>query len=161
MYMNSKRWLWIYMGYTSLTLAAFSVHWMHNAETQNCWQQTALILSCNALPAEALWISMDTTATIRDGLWYNEVLYCCSCTLHLPVTSTDAEWNCFEAYWCFVFLSYQSRSSANKCVFELRYSFLTDENGNCLSWRNSMGNKADLPPQLTWKTDRFLSQSAF
>lgn len=174
MYMNLKPLAWLYnMVYTFLILAAFLVHWMSSEcimQTLKGWQQTAgisvLIFSAMlprspSLLAQALWISTDTPSCIWDGLWCNEGLDPCSCTLHLPVASTDAEWNSFKAYWCFVFLPYQSTSSANKRVFEWSYSCLTNGNGNCWSQRNSMGDKADRPPQLIWKTARFLSQPAF
>ncbi len=173
MCMNLKPHVWINMGYTFLTLTAFLAHWSEvdalcrhtKMLTANC---TQLRLYSPAMPphspsslVQALQISTDTPACIWDGLWYNEDLDPCSCSLRLPVASTDAEWNRFTAYWCFVFLSHQSTSSANKCVFEWSYSCLTNENGNCWSQRNSMGDKADRPPQLIWKTARFLSESAF
>lgn len=156
--------------FTFLTSAPFWVHW----KSTGCIIQrhkdvdselhaalcTPAVLPCSRyLLKLELWISMDTTAWIWNGFWCNEDLDPQSCPLYL--STTDAQWNCFKAYWCFVFLSHQSTSSANKCVAEWSYSCLKDENGICWSWRNCMGDKADRPPQLIWKTARFLSHSAF
>lgn len=170
MHMNSKPRVWIYMRFTVLTLTTSLVYWksseciMQTHRNVDCKLQAALHFPSPAVPPRSpflLWISVDTPARICDGLLYNEDLDPCSRTLRLPVTGADAEWNCVKAYWCFVFHRHQSTSSANKCAFEWSYSCLTNENGNCWSQRNFMGDKADRPPQLIWKTARILSQSAF
>lgn len=128
-----------------------------------CSYSPAMLPRSPYLPELELWISTDSTSNdcIWDGLRCNEDLGPCSYTLHLSVTTIEAAWNCFKAYWHFVFLSCQSTSSANKFVCKWSYSCLTDENGICWSRRNSMGDKADRPPQLIWKTARLLSHSVF
>lgn len=182
MYMNLKSWPWIYMCFSSLTLAAFSVHWKsteciiqkHKKMLRaNCRQLCAHpLLPCLHVRAHRLhlhsWISADARARIWNGLWYNEDLDLLQprspppITPPTPSTTTThsnqhwcSELDCLEAYWCFVFSpSAAATSSANKRVFEWSYSCLADGNGNCWSRRNSMGDKADRPPQLIWKTAR-------
>lgn len=48
--------------------------------------------------------------------------------------------------------SYQSTSFANRCAFGWSHYCLSNENGKCWPQRNCMGDKADRPPQLAWKT---------
>jgi len=127
---------------------------------------SVLTVSCSesstlSIPASRRTEDLYRHSSLWDGLWDNEDLD--SCTLHLPGTGTDAEWNCFSSVWMFLFshLFFLLTSSANKCVFEWSYSCLAvkmyaaDHKGMVWSY------KTDRPPRLLWKTAWFLSENAF
>lgn len=159
--------VWIYMGNTFLTLTALLVHWKSSEcfmHQQKCWQQTAgrstLILSGNAsthtIFAVNLWTHRPASKMDSDIMKIPAVALSMSPYPALMLSETVAKH--IDVLFCH---SYQSSSSANRCVFGWSYYCLRNENGNCWPRRKCMGDKTDRPPQLTWKTARFLSQSVF
>lgn len=154
-------------GNTFLTLTALLVHWKSSEcfmHQQKCWQQTAgsstLILSGNAsthtIFAVNRWMHQPASKMDSDIMKIPAVALSMSPYPALTLSETVAKH--IDVLFCH---SYQSASSANRCVFGWSYYCLSNENGNCWPQRKCMGDKTDRPPQLTWKTARFLSQSMF
>lgn len=134
--------------------AAVQVNWIHYAEKQNCWQRTA---GSSALP-QCLHA-------------HHHGQQCESLRTQQPASEIDSHIMRIPAaafplplqlqHWCRTVSKYIdllfffiTTASANKCVFEWSYSRLMDENDHR---RYSVGDKADRPPQLIWKTARLLS----
>lgn len=140
--------------------SALEVKWMHYAPTE------MLTANCRQFFSPTLWQHLNTHHLCSASLWTHwaaskmdsDIMKihaaALSVSLQPAVILSETVSKLIDVLFCH---SYQSTSSANRCAFGWSYYCLSNENGKCWPQRNCMGDKADRPPQLTWKTTRVFS----